>query len=167
MPDILDALADVDMHAIQTSGNCIRNVTTDEFAGVAADEHVDPRPYCELIRQWSTSHPEFDWLPRKFKIAVTGSPNDRAVTKAHDIGLRMVRNDAGEPGFEVIVGGGLGRLLGVGDRLGEQVRQPLVLTHLDLLGVDEDEAHVVGRFEGVIEVLEEEAQAHAQEFKLQ
>ncbi|MBT8458460.1 MAG: nitrite/sulfite reductase [Boseongicola sp.] len=109
VPDMLDALADVGMHAIQTSGNTIRNVTADHFAGAAADEIEDPRPVAELLRQWSTDHPEFQFLPRKFKIAVTGSPTDRAVTKAHDIGLRMVRNDAGEPGFEVIVGGGLGR----------------------------------------------------------
>ena len=109
VPAILGALADVEMHALQTSGNCVRNVTADHFAGAAADEIEDPRPVAELLRQWSTDHPEFQFLPRKFKIAVTGSPNDRAVTRAHDIGLRMVRNDAGEPGFEVIVGGGLGR----------------------------------------------------------
>ena len=109
VPAILSALADVGMHAIQTSGNCVRNVTADHFAGAAADEIEDPRPVAELLRQWSTDHPEFQFLPRKFKIAITGSPHDRAVTKAHDIGLRMVRNDAGEPGFEVIVGGGLGR----------------------------------------------------------
>ena len=109
VPDMLDALADVGMHAIQTSGNTIRNVTADHFAGAAEDEIEDPRPVAELLRQWSTDHPEFQFLPRKFKIAITGAPNDRAVTKAHDIGLRMVRNDAGEPGFEVIVGGGLGR----------------------------------------------------------
>ncbi|MES2916079.1 MAG: nitrite/sulfite reductase [Pseudomonadota bacterium] len=109
VPAILGALADVEMHAIQTSGNCVRNVTADHFAGAAADEIADPRPYAELLRQWSTDHPEFQFLPRKFKIAVTGSPNDRAVTRAHDIGLRMVRNDKGEPGFEVMVGGGLGR----------------------------------------------------------
>jgi sulfite reductase (NADPH) hemoprotein beta-component len=109
VPAILTALADVQMHAIQTSGNCVRNVTADHFAGAAADEIEDPRPYAELLRQWSTDHPEFQFLPRKFKIAITGSPNDRAVTKAHDIGLRMVRNPAGEPGFEVMVGGGLGR----------------------------------------------------------
>jgi sulfite reductase (NADPH) hemoprotein beta-component len=108
VPDILDALADVEMHAIQTSGNTIRNVTADHFAGAAADEIADPRPVAELLRQWSTDHPEFQFLPRKFKIAVTGSPNDRAVTKSHDIGLRMVEKD-GAPGFEVIVGGGLGR----------------------------------------------------------
>ncbi|MDB5666911.1 nitrite/sulfite reductase, partial [Cypionkella sp.] len=109
VPAILSALADVEMHAIQTSGNTVRNVTADHFAGAAADEIEDPRPYAELLRQWSTDHPEFQFLPRKFKIAITGSPNDRAVTKAHDIGLRMTRNDAGEPGFEVMVGGGLGR----------------------------------------------------------
>lgn len=109
VPDILDALADVSMHAIQTSGNCIRNVTADHFAGAAADEIEDPRLTAELLRQWSTDHPEFQYLPRKFKIAVTGSPNDRAVTRAHDIGLRTVRGPDGEAGFEVLVGGGLGR----------------------------------------------------------
>ena len=109
VPKMLQALADVGMHAIQTSGNCVRNVTADHFAGAAADEIEDPRPVAELLRQWSTDHPEFQFLPRKFKIAITGAPNDRAVTRAHDIGLRMVRNAAGEPGFEVIVGGGLGR----------------------------------------------------------
>ena len=109
VPDILDLLADVDMHCIQTSGNCIRNVTADHFAGVAADEVEDPRPTAELIRQWSSLHPEFDYLPRKFKIAVTASAHDRAVIKAHDIGLRILRNDKGETGYEVMVGGGLGR----------------------------------------------------------
>ncbi len=109
VPAILGALADVEMHALQTSGNCVRNVTADHFAGAAADEIEDPRPYAELLRQWSTDHPEFQFLPRKFKIAITGSPNDRAVTRAHDIGLRMHRNAAGQPGFEVMVGGGLGR----------------------------------------------------------
>ena len=109
VPAILGALADVGMHAIQTSGNCVRNVTADHFAGAAADEIEDPRPYAELLRQWSTDHPEFQFLPRKFKIAITGSPHDRAVTAAHDIGLRMTRSAAGEPGFEVFVGGGLGR----------------------------------------------------------
>ena len=114
VPAILHALADVGMHAIQTSGNCVRNVTADHFAGAAADEIEDPRPYAELLRQWSTDHPEFQFLPRKFKIAITGAPNDRAVTGAHDIGLRMVRNAAGEPGFDVMVGGGLGRTPMVG-----------------------------------------------------
>ena len=109
VPAILTALADVGMHAIQTSGNTVRNVTADHFAGAAADEIADPRPYAELLRQWSTDHPEFQFLPRKFKIAITGAANDRAVTAAHDIGLRTVRNAAGETGFQVLVGGGLGR----------------------------------------------------------
>ncbi|MBV9430526.1 MAG: nitrite/sulfite reductase, partial [Hyphomicrobiales bacterium] len=106
VPDILDLLADVEMHAIQTSGNCIRNVTADHFAGVAADEVEDPRPTAELIRQWSSLHPEFSFLPRKFKIAVTGAEHDRAAIKAHDIGLRILRRPGtGEIGYEVIVGG--------------------------------------------------------------
>lgn len=109
VPTILDLLADVEMHCIQTSGNCIRNVTADHFAGIAADEVEDPRPTAELIRQWSSLHPEFDYLPRKFKIAVSASAHDRAVIKAHDIGLRILRNDQGEIGYEIMVGGGLGR----------------------------------------------------------
>ncbi len=108
-PDILAELATVEMHAIQTSGNCIRNVTADHFAAAAADEIEDPRVWSEIIRQWSTFHPEFSFLPRKFKIAVTGAPHDRAAVKVHDIGLRMHRNEAGEIGFEVLVGGGQGR----------------------------------------------------------
>ncbi|TDR30725.1 nitrite/sulfite reductase [Hydromonas duriensis] len=107
--DILQDLANVQMHAIQTSGNCIRNITSDQFAGVAADELVDPRPYCEILRQWSTFHPEFAHLPRKFKIAVSASTEDRAATSFHDIGLFIVKNDAGDIGFRVLVGGGLGR----------------------------------------------------------
>ena len=107
--DILAALAEVEMHAIQTSGNCIRNVTTDHWAGAAADELADPRPVAELLRQWSSLHPEFSYLPRKFKIAVTGAPNDRAAVKVHDIGLRLHKNDAGAIGWEVMVGGGQGR----------------------------------------------------------
>ncbi|HBS32630.1 MAG TPA: sulfite reductase, partial [Parvularcula sp.] len=109
VPDILAELADVGMHAIQTSGNCIRNITSDPFAGAAADEVDDPRIFSEAIRQWSTLHPEFSFLPRKFKIAVTASDNDRTAARVHDIGLRLHRNDKGERGFEVIVGGGLGR----------------------------------------------------------
>ncbi len=114
-PDILADLARVEMHAIQTSGNCIRNVTADHWAGVAADELADPRPVAELIRQWSSLHPEFSFLPRKFKVAVTGAPADRAAVKLHDIGLRLHLNEAGERGWEVIVGGGQGRtpMLGV------------------------------------------------------
>jgi sulfite reductase (NADPH) hemoprotein beta-component len=107
--DVMDALAAVDMHGIQTSGNCIRNITSDALAGIAPDEVVDPRPYCEILRQWSTLHPEFAFLPRKFKIAVTGSADDRAAIGWHDIGLRLLKNARGEVGFEVYVGGGMGR----------------------------------------------------------
>ncbi|MBW8321549.1 MAG: nitrite/sulfite reductase [Arenimonas sp.] len=108
-PDILAELASVEMHAIQTSGNCIRNVTADHFAGAAADEVADPRPYAEILRQWSSVHPEFSFLPRKFKIAVTGAPRDRAAIQVHDIGLHLKKNEAGELGFAVYVGGGQGR----------------------------------------------------------
>ena len=111
VPDILQALADVDMHAIQTSGSCIRNVTTDQFAGAAADEHIDPRPFCELLRQWSTSHPEFEWLPRKFKIAVTGASQDRAAIGVHDIGMQIYGADTNLENalVDIYAGGGLGR----------------------------------------------------------
>ena len=109
VPDLLSDLADVQMHAIQTSGNCIRNISADHFAGIAADEIEDPRPYCEILRQWSTFHPEFSFLPRKFKIAVTGATKDRAAVAFHDIGLRLVEGPEGEVGFQVIVGGGMGR----------------------------------------------------------
>ena len=132
VPDMLDALAEVQMHAIQTSGNTIRNVTADHFAGAAADEIADPRPVAELIRQWSTDHPEFQFLPRKFKVAVTGSPNDRAVTKAHDIGLRMVERD-GISGFEVIVGGGLGRTPMIGKVLKEFLPREDLLPYLEAI----------------------------------
>ena len=130
VPDILDALAEVEMHAIQTSGNTIRNVTADHFAGAAADEIADPRPVAELIRQWSTDHPEFQFMPRKFKVAVTGSPNDRAVTRAHDIGLRMVKKD-GVAGFEVIVGGGLGRTPMIGKVITNFLPQEYLLPYLE------------------------------------
>lgn len=130
VPDMLDALAEVGLHAIQTSGNTIRNVTSDHFAGAAGDEIADPRPYAELIRQWSTDHPEFQFLPRKFKIAVTGSPNDRVVTRAHDIGLRMVLRD-GAPGFEVIVGGGLGRTPMIGKVIRDFLPVPDLLPYLE------------------------------------
>ncbi|WP_425419130.1 nitrite/sulfite reductase [Oricola indica] len=133
IPDILNLLADVGMHAIQTSGNCIRNVTADHFAGAAADEIEDPRPTAELLRQWSTDHPEFQYLPRKFKIAITGAPNDRAVTKAHDIGLRMLRNEAGEPGYEVIVGGGLGRTPMVGKVVRDFLPKADLLPYLEAI----------------------------------
>ncbi len=130
VPDMLDALAEVNMHAIQTSGNTIRNVTADHFAGAAADEVADPRPVAELIRQWSTDHPEFQFLPRKFKIAVTGSPNDRAVTRAHDIGLQIVDRD-GTIGYRVIVGGGLGRTPMIGKVLADFVTQYDLLPYLE------------------------------------
>lgn len=107
--DVMDLLAEVNMHGIQTSGNCIRNITADAKVGVAEDEIIDARPYCEVLRQWSTLHPEFAFLPRKFKIAVSGSKEDRAAVAWHDIGLYLVKNDAGEVGFKVLVGGGMGR----------------------------------------------------------
>ena len=133
VPDILGELATVQMHAIQTSGNCIRNTTTDQFAGVAKDELVDPRPWCEIIRQWSTFHPEFAFLPRKFKIAVNGAVSDRAAIEVHDIGLEAVRNDAGELGFRVSVGGGLGRTPIVGSFINEFLPWQHLLTYLDAI----------------------------------
>ena len=132
VPDMLDALAEVKLHAIQTSGNTIRNVTADHFAGAAADEVADPRPVAELIRQWSTDHPEFQFLPRKFKVAVTGAEADRAVIKAHDIGLRIVERD-GQQGFEVIVGGGLGRTPMIGKVLYEFVSADNLLPTLEAI----------------------------------
>ena len=133
VPDMLDALGDVQMHAIQTSGNTIRNVTADHFAGAAADEIEDPRPTAELIRQWSTDHPEFQALPRKFKIGVTGSPNDRAVTKSHDIGIRIVRGSGGQTGYEVLVGGGLGRTPMVGQVIKPFVKKEDLLPYLEAI----------------------------------
>ncbi len=132
VPDMLDALADVGMHAIQTSGNTIRNVTADHFAGVAADEVIDPRPVAELIRQWSTDHPEFQFLPRKFKVGVTGSPNDRAVTAAHDIGLRLIERD-GQIGAQVLVGGGLGRTPMIGKILHDFIGFDDLLPYLEAI----------------------------------
>ena len=125
-PDILGHLADVEMHAIQTSGNCIRNISTDQFAGVAPDEIIDPRPLAEILRQWSTFHPEFAFLPRKFKIAISGTEEDRAVTWFHDIGLQLNKGANGEPAFRVIVGGGLGRT----PIRGEIVRENLEWQHI-------------------------------------
>ena len=133
VPDILADLARVEMHAIQTSGNCIRNVTSDHFAGVAGDESVDPRPYTELIRQWSTFHPEFAYLPRKFKIAVTGAQYDRAAILVHDIGLQLVRDTAGAIGFRVAVGGGLGRTPIVGRVIREFLPRDEILNYLDAI----------------------------------
>lgn len=133
VPDILAELAQVQMHAIQTSGNCIRNTTTDPYAGVYANELEDPRPYCEIIRQWSTLHPEFAYLPRKFKIAVTGGPEDRAASQVHDIGLHLVKNSAGEIGFEVLVGGGLGRTPIIGKVVREFLPKEHLLSYLDAI----------------------------------
>ncbi len=132
-PDILAELASVEMHAIQTSGNCIRNVTADHFAGVAADETVDPRPYAEILRQWSSLHPEFSFLPRKFKIAVNGAAHDRAVIQAHDIGLQAVRNAQGEIGFQVYVGGGLGRTPMIGDKVSDFVAERDLVAYIDAI----------------------------------
>jgi len=133
VPDILAELATVEMHAIQTSGNCVRNITTDHFAGIAPDEVVDPLVWCELLRQWSTFHPEFAYLPRKFKIAVSGSAADRAATLVHDIGLAAVKDDAGETGFRVSVGGGLGRTPMVGHVIREFLPWRDLLTYLDAI----------------------------------
>jgi sulfite reductase (NADPH) hemoprotein beta-component len=133
VPDILAELASVEMHAIQTSGNCIRNTTTDQFAGVAADEIEDPRPWCEIIRQWSTLHPEFAFLPRKFKIAVCGSEEDRAAFLLHDIGIQLVTNDQGESGFHIFVGGGLGRTPVIASSIREFLPKEHLLTYLDAI----------------------------------
>lgn len=133
VPEILAELATVQMHAIQTSGNCIRNTTTDQFAGVARDERVDPRPWCEIIRQWSTFHPEFAHLPRKFKIAVNGSAQDRAAIEVHDIGLEALHNEAGELGFRVSVGGGLGRTPIVGSFINEFLPWRHLLSYLEAI----------------------------------
>ncbi|TPP11092.1 nitrite/sulfite reductase [Rhizobium glycinendophyticum] len=129
-PDILKDLASVEMHAIQTSGNCIRNVTADHFAGAAADEVADPRPYAEILRQWSSLHPEFSFLPRKFKIAVTGAPSDRAAIQVHDIGLHLKKNEAGELGFAVYVGGGQGRTPLIAKKVRDFLPEADLLTYI-------------------------------------
>jgi sulfite reductase (NADPH) hemoprotein beta-component len=133
VPDILAELAKVEMHAIQTSGNCIRNTTTDELAGVALDEIEDPRPWCEIIRQWSTLHPEFAFLPRKFKIAVCGSEEDRAAFLLHDIGIQLIKNAQGEAGFRIYVGGGLGRTPVIASSIREFLPKEHLLTYLDAI----------------------------------
>ena len=133
VPDILEQLASVQMHAIQTSGNCIRNVTADHMAGIAVDEVDDPRPYCEIIRQWANLHPEFTYLPRKFKIAVTGSPEDRAASEVHDVGLHLRRDERGQIGFQVLVGGGLGRAPMIGQVIREFLPLPDLLTYLEAI----------------------------------
>ena len=132
-PEILEHLASVEMHAIQTSGNCMRNITSDEFAGVAADEVIDPRAYAEILRQWTTFHPEFAYLPRKFKIAINGSKEDRAAIAVHDIGLTVVHNDAGEVGFKVMVGGGMGRTPILGSVIREFLPWQHVMTYLEAI----------------------------------
>ncbi len=133
IPDILAELATVQMHAIQTSGNCMRNTTTDHLAGVCVDEIEDPRPYCEIIRQWTTLHPEFDYLPRKFKIAVSGAKTDRAATQLHDIGLHLVANEQGEIGFRVLVGGGLGRTPIIGQVIRPYLEKQHLLSYLEAI----------------------------------
>ena len=136
VPDILADLAQVQMHCIQTSGSCIRNITTDQFAGVAADETIDARPYCEIMRQWSTYHPEFDWLPRKFKIAVNGAHADRAAIRVHDIGIVVRPDNAGSEGtarFDFYVGGGLGRTPVIGSLIREDLPEKHLLTYLEAI----------------------------------
>ena len=133
VPDILAELAEVEMHGTQSSGNCIRNITSDQFAGTAPDEVVDPRPYCEIIRQWSSFHPEFAFLPRKFKIAISGSQMDRAAIQVHDIGLQLVTNDAGDIGFKVLVGGGLGRTPVIGSVIRDYLPEAHILTYLEAI----------------------------------
>ncbi|GAA0745808.1 nitrite/sulfite reductase [Ideonella azotifigens] len=131
--DVMDKLAEVDMHGIQTSGNCIRNITSDVFAGIAPDEVVDPRPYCEILRQWSTLHPEFAHLPRKFKIAVSGATEDRAAIAWHDVGLQLLKNEAGEVGFKVLVGGGMGRTPVIGSVIREFLPWQQILVYLEAI----------------------------------
>jgi sulfite reductase (NADPH) hemoprotein beta-component len=133
VPDILAELATVEMHAIQTSGNCIRNITADHFAGIAADEIIDPLPYSELVRQWASFHPEFSYLPRKFKIALSGSATDRAATLVHDIGVHALRDDAGKIGFRILVGGGLGRTPVIGHVIREFLPREEILNYLDAI----------------------------------
>lgn len=154
VPDILEELAEVNLHAIQTSGNCIRNTTTDQFAGVAPDEIEDSRPWCEIIRQWSTFHPEFAFLPRKFKIAVCGTAHDQAATMVHDIGLYLKKNDAGEVGFQVLVGGGLGRTPMLGETICEFLPWQHLLTYLDgILRVYNREGRRDNKFKARIKIL--------------
>ncbi|MCQ0988932.1 nitrite/sulfite reductase [Jiella marina] len=169
VPDILDLLADVEMHCIQTSGNCIRNVTADQFAGVAKDEVEDPRPTAELLRQWSSLHPEFVWLPRKFKIAVTGAEHDRAAIKVHDIGLKLKRNAAGEVGYEVIVGGGLGRTPMIGKVVRDFLPKEELLAYLEaIMRVYNSEGRRDNKYKARVKILvhetgEEEFRARVEE----
>jgi sulfite reductase (NADPH) hemoprotein beta-component len=157
VPDILAHLAEVEMHAIQTSGNCIRNTTTDQFAGVAANEIEDSRPWCEIIRQWSTFHPEFAFLPRKFKIAVCGTQDDQAATQVHDIGLFIVRNEQGELGFRVLAGGGLGRTPVIGKEIRAFLPWQHLLSYLDaILRVYNREGRRDNKYKARIKILVKE-----------
>jgi sulfite reductase (NADPH) hemoprotein beta-component len=160
IPDILAHLATVEMHAIQTSGNCIRNVTADHFAGAARDEVADPRPYAEILRQWSSLHPEFVFLPRKFKIAVTGSENDRAAVKVHDIGLHLKRDEAGRLGFAVYVGGGLGRTPFIAHKIRDFLPEEDVLSYCEaILRVYNQFGRRDNKFKARIKILVHEAGA--------
>ena len=154
VPDLLAHLAEVEMHAIQTSGNCIRNTTTDQFAGVAVDEIEDSRPYCEIIRQWSTFHPEFAYLPRKFKIAVCGTQEDHAATQVHDIGLYLRKNEAGETGFQILAGGGLGRTPVIGQVVFDFVERHDLLSALEaILRVYNKEGRRDNKYKARIKIL--------------
>lgn len=154
IPDVLDELASVEMHSIQTSGNCIRNTTADQFAGAAVDEIEDPRPYAEIIRQWSSLHPEFSFLPRKFKIAITGAPSDRAAIQVHDIGYQIVRNEKGEVGFAVYVGGGLGRTPLIAHRLRDFLPKAELLAYTNaILRVYNLEGRRDNKFKARIKIL--------------
>ncbi len=157
VPDILTHLAEVEMHAIQTSGNCIRNTTTDQFAGVAIDELEDSRPWCEIIRQWSTFHPEFAYLPRKFKIAVCGTKVDQAATQVHDIGVYLTQNESGETGFRILAGGGLGRTPVIGQTVFEFVEKRHLLTALEaILRVYNREGRRDNKYKARIKILVKE-----------
>ena len=157
VPDILAQLAEVEMHAIQTSGNCIRNTTTDQFAGVAPDELEDSRPYCEIIRQWSTFHPEFAYLPRKFKIAVCGTAIDQAATQVHDIGVYLIKNDNGVVGFRILAGGGLGRTPIIGKVIFDFVEKKHLLTTLEaILRVYNREGRRDNKYKARIKILVKE-----------
>ena len=160
VPDILEHLAEVEMHAIQTSGNCIRNTTTDQFAGCTPDEIEDSRPYCEIIRQWSTFHPEFAFLPRKFKIAVCGTKDDQAATQVHDIGVFLVKNDRGETGFRILAGGGLGRTPIIGQEMTPFVEKQHLLTFLEaILRVYNREGRRDNKYKARIKILVKESGA--------
>ena len=153
-PDILAELSSVEMHAIQTSGNCVRNVTADHFSGVADDEIADPRPYAEIIRQWSSLHPEFTFLPRKFKIAINGAAHDRAAIQAHDIGLQVARNEKGEIGFAVYVGGGLGRTPFIGRKVRDFLPERDLLRYIEaILRVYNMEGRRDNKFKARIKIL--------------